>query len=173
LLRRQFRKAGLQGLFLGGAFLVLLGTFIRQQIEHVVAEDEPVPRHLSPVGKRFEPGDDTSPFHEVRFRVELLEFPPDHNRGLLEHLVGVGVGGQKRANEPAQIGFMMGEQRHESLVAVVLGKWLRFAGPGHRVILPLPGREKPNEVFWNGFSRPPLRVAPTPNTRMWETMSHW
>ena len=63
----------------------------------------------------------------MRIGIVLVEFPPDHDGSLLQHLVRIMRGGQQRPNETPKIGLVVSEERDKSLVALIFVQTI-FAG---------------------------------------------
>lgn len=112
----------------GGNFLC---SFVGHQVENVFVKDESVAGHFSTVCEGFEACDDACPLDEIGIGIVLIEFSPDHDGGLLEDFVGVGGGGQERADEAAQVRFVVGEALDEAFVLGVVGRGGIWVGIWH------------------------------------------
>lgn len=120
----HFVQAGLEGIVLCLASGEFFGAFIGHQVENVFVKDEAIAGHFAAVSECFEAGDDAGPFDKVGIGIVLVEFPPADDSGLLEHFIGIGSGGEERADEAAEVGFMVGEALDEKFVAIVFGDGL-------------------------------------------------
>lgn len=120
LLLGKLLEALLEGGVLLAAELEFLFAFPPDEIENVLAEDQPVARDLSAIRQCFEPRNDTGPFHEGSCGIVLIKLPPNHERGLLEDIGGVGRRRNERTDKAPEVRFMTRVKRHEFLVAGVV-----------------------------------------------------
>jgi hypothetical protein len=90
----------------------------------------------------------------------LIKLLPNHNRRLLEHLIGAGPSRKQRPDEAPQVGLMLGKARHEGLVADIIRAG--FQGHiTHRLISDsiLPHLKKSNSLKKSAFTSPPKRQS--------------
>lgn len=102
--------------------LAALGAsfFSVNRVAYIFPKDEAVTSHFTPIRQVLETGDDAGPLHQGRIRVILIKLPPNHDRRLLEHLIGVGPSREQRSDNAPQVGLMLGKARHECLVADII-----------------------------------------------------